>query len=128
MVHLESSTLLQNKILSSLVKSNTPFLSVQAASLSSVQHNILPSSVLVVTSSFIGVSNNVNQSSGSGEDSLIRWIDNPSFPRAVPLFQHLSSITKEDDIARNGVVGGYLLQNNDITLPLIGILALEWCD
>ena len=35
-MHLESSTLLQNKILSSLVKSNTPFLSVQAASLSSI--------------------------------------------------------------------------------------------
>ena len=70
----------------------------------------------------------MNQSSGSNEDSIIRWIDNPSFPRAVPLFQHLSSITKEDDIARNGVVGGYLLQNNDITLPLIGILVLEWCD
>ena len=65
MVHLEPSALFQNKILSSLVKNNTPFLSVQAASLSSVQHNILPSSVSVATSSSKGVANNVNQSSGS---------------------------------------------------------------
>ena len=128
MVHLESSTLLQNKILSSLVKSNTPFLSVQAASLSSVQHNTLPSSVSVVTSSFNGVSNNVNQSSGSGEGSLIRWIDNPSFPRAVPLFRYISSTTKEDEIAPNGLVKGHLLQNKEVILPLIGIVVLEWSD
>ena len=107
MVYSESSVLLQNTILSSLVTSNTLFSSVQAASLSSVQHNILPSSVSVVTSSFNGVS----QSSGSGEGPLIRWIVNPSFPRAVPLFQHLFSITKEDEIARNGLVEGHLLQN-----------------
>ena len=51
----------------------------------------------------------MNQSSGSNEDSIIRWIDNPSFPRAVPLFQHLSSITKEDEIARNDLVEGHFL-------------------
>ena len=124
MVHSESSVLLQNTILSSLVTSNTLFSSVQAASLSSVQHNILPSSVSVVTSSFNGVS----QSSGSCECPLIRCIDDPSFPRAVPLFQHLSSITKEDEIARNGLVEGHLLQNKEVILPLIGIVDLEWSD
>lgn len=44
------------------------------------------------------------------------------------MFQHLSSITKEDDIDRNGLVEGHLLQNKDIILPLIGIVALEWSD
>ena len=94
MVNLEPSALLRNKILFSLAKNNTPFLSVQSASLSTVQQNILPSSVSVATSSLNGVTNYVNLSSGSGDDSLIRCIDNPSFPRTVPSFQRLSSITK----------------------------------
>ena len=57
-----------------------------------------------------------------------RWIHNPLFPRIVPLFQHLSSFTREVDISRNGMVEGCLLSNESTLLPLIGIIVKEWCD
>ena len=56
------------------------------------------------------------------------WLINPLFPRSVPLFQHLSSFTKEENITRNGLVEDHLLNNKDTILPLIGIVALEWSD
>ena len=98
---------------------------------SSGQHNIFPYSVPVVSSSYVCSTNNGNLSSCSSCDSLRiqyspRWIIDPLFPRQIPLFQYLSSITKDDDIARNGLVEGHLLEDNVATLPLIGIVALEW--
>ena len=56
----------------------------------------------------------------------VRWLKNPLFPRAVPLFQHLSSFTREFDIARNGMVEGCLISNQSTLLPLIGIIVKEW--
>ena len=55
----------------------------------------------------------------------IRWIQDPLFPREVPLFQHLSSFTKNVDIARNGMVEGCLLLNQSTLLPLVGIIVKE---
>ena len=107
-MHLESSVLIQNKTLSLLVTNNTPILSVQAASLSAI----------APLTSF----------GDNCSPDIPRWVLDPLFPRAVPLFQHLSSITKEDGIARNGLVEGHLLQNEKVILPLIGIVALEWSD
>ena len=58
----------------------------------------------------------------------VRWIQDPLFPRAVPLFQHLSSFTRNVDIARNGMVEGCLLSNQSTLLTLIGIIVKELCD
>ena len=41
-----------------------------------------------------------------------RWSHDPLFPRAVHLFQHLSSFTRNVDIARNGMVEGRFLAND----------------
>ena len=151
-VQLDPSALLQNNILSSstqnyiifpIVQNNMLSSSVQSASpssgvsthivnqlVSSVQNNFLYSSIKTASPSS---TNNVNQSSVSSGNSLRiqpspHWLVNPLFPRLVPLLQHISSFTKEDDIDRNGLVEGHLLDNNDAFLPLIGIVALECSD
>ena len=151
-MQLDPSTSLQNNILSSstqnyilfpIVQNNMLSFSVQSASpssgvsthivnqlASSVQNNFLYSSIKAASPSS---TNNVNQSSVSGGDSLRiqpspHWLANPLFPRLVPLLQHISSFTKEDDIARNGLVKDHLLDNNDVALPLVDIVTLEWRD
>ena len=112
----------------------------QAASLSSSLLS-LPSSSLRLSSSIINSSSDtlfggvsrigLPVSLVASEDSpwkqhSPRWLINPLFPRSVPLFQYLSSFTKETEIARNGLVEGHLINNKDTILPLIGIVALEW--
>ena len=124
----------QKDILSSSVQAISPSSGVstnivnQLASL--FQNNILSSSVQATSPSS---TNNVNQSSVSSGDYLRiksspRWVVNPLFPCLVPLFQNPLSLAKEDDIARNGLVEGHLLDNNDAFLPLISIVALECSD
>ena len=56
----------------------------------------------------------------------VRLLKNLFFPIAVPLFQHLSSSTREVDIARNGMVEGCFISNQSTLLPLIGIIVKEW--
>ena len=129
-MHLESSGLLQNKTLCSLVKNNTPLVTVQAASLSSIAPIVSLGDNGDCSSPDTLVSDSLNGVGVGGvfNELVTRWVFDPLFPRAVPLFQHLSSVTKEDGIARNGLVEGQLLQNKDAILPLIGIVALEWSD
>ena len=51
-----------------------------------------------------------------------QWIHNSLLPQQVPLFQHLSSFTREVDISRNSMVESCLLNNKTILLPLICII------
>ena len=75
----------------------------------------------------------------SSYSAFPRWIHDPlfpevgstkfsGFPRAVPLFKHLSSFTSDSTIARNGIVEGKLLPPTAHLSPLIGIITQEWCD
>ena len=60
--------------------------------------------------------------------SFPRWFQDPLFPRVILLFKHLSSFTRESNIARNGIVEGYLLNIKTQPLPLIGSITQEWSD